>query len=133
MVSKGISKDLRSPLAKAKGLGASADATQFSWVQKLTALALIPLVLWFCFSVAMLPEVTYEVLVNWLKSPFNAVMMLITVVISLHHGQMGMQVIYEDYIHTYSTRVIAILITKFLSYFMMALGVFSIISIALGH
>ena len=126
------SKDLRSPLAKAKGLGVSQDATQFSWVQKITALALIPLVLWFCIGVAMLPELTYEVLVTWLKSPFNAVMALILVVVSFQHAHMGIQVIFEDYISSHGTRIAAVLITKFISYFMMALGVYSIISIALG-
>ena len=125
-------KDLRSPLAKAKGLGVSQDATQFSWIQKITALALVPLVLWFCISVAMLPELTYEVLVAWLKSPFNAVMALVLVIVSLQHGQMGMQVIFEDYISSHGTRIAAVLMTKFISYFMMALGVYSIISIALG-
>ena len=125
-------KDLRSPLAKAKGLGVSPDASHHHWVYTLTALALIPLVSWFCISLALLPTVTYEVLVAWIASPFNAVMMLLVVVIGFQHAHMGMQVIYEDYIHNHFYRISTILITKFLSYFMMALGVYSIIKLALG-
>jgi len=125
-------KDLRSPLAKAKGLGTSGDASNNFWIQRLTALALVPLVIWFCMSIALLPEVTYEVLVNWLQSPFNTVMMVIIVVVSFHHAQMGMQVIFEDYIPTHDIRIAAILFVKFLSYFLMALGVYSILKIALG-
>jgi len=125
-------KDLRSPLAKAKGLGTSKDASNDFWVQRLTALALVPLVLWFCFSLVLLPQVSYEVLVNWLQSPFNAIMMILIVIISFKHAHMGMQVIFEDYIPTHGARITAILTVKFLSYFMMALGVFSILKIALG-
>lgn len=125
-------KDLRTPLAKAKGLGTSGDASNYFWIQRLTALALVPLVIWFCFSIALLPEVSYEVLLNWLQSPFNAVMMMMIIVVSFHHAQMGMQVIFEDYIPTHDIRIAAILSVKFLSYFLMAVGIFSILKIALG-
>lgn len=125
-------KDLRSPLAKAKGLGTSGDASNDFWMQRLTALALVPLVIWFCFSISLLPHVSYEVLINWLQSPFNAIMMALIVIISFKHALMGMQVIFEDYIPTHDYRIAAILMAKFLSYFLMALGVFSILKIALG-
>ena len=125
-------KDLRSPLAKVKGWGVSPDASHHHWVHALTGLALIPMVLWFCFSLMMLPEVTYAVLVSWIASPFNAVMMLLIIIIGFHHAHMGMQVIFEDYIPNHFYRITVILITKFLSYFMMVLGVYSIIKLALG-
>ncbi len=125
-------KDLRSPLAKAKGLGTSGDASNDFWIQRLTALALVPLVIWFCFSVALLPEVSYEVLVSWFRSPFNTIMMVLIVVVSFKHAQMGMQVIFEDYIPMHDKRIAAIITVKFLSYFLMALGVYSILKVALG-
>lgn len=125
-------KDLRSPLAKAKNWGTSADASNDFWAQRLTALALVPLVLWFCFSIAFLPEVSYSVVVSWLQSPFNAIMMILIVIISFKHTQMGMQVIFEDYISRHAIRITAILLVKFLSYFLMALGVYSIVKVALG-
>ena len=125
-------KDLRSPLAKVKGLGSSPEASQHFWVQRLTALALIPLTLWFCFSLVLLPEASYSQVLSWLTSPFNAVMMILTVLISFHHAHLGLQVIIEDYISHYYYRLLAILTVKFISYFMMALGVYSIIKISLG-
>lgn len=127
------SNDFRSPLAKVKGLGRSPEATHFFWVQKLTAIALIPLILWFCYSIVTLPDLTYEALVNWLKSPFNAVLASVLTVVSLKHGMIGMQVIFEDYIHTHGLRLAAILFTNLLSYFMMALGVYSILRLSLGY
>lgn len=124
--------DLRSSLAKAKGLGSSGDATHHFWVQRLTALALIPLTLWFGFSVALLPDANYSAIVRWLQSPFNATMMILIVIISFQHAHLGMQVIFEDYISDHNKRIIAILIIKFTSYFMMVLGVYSILKITLG-
>ncbi|CAA6810208.1 MAG: Succinate dehydrogenase, hydrophobic membrane anchor protein [uncultured Thiotrichaceae bacterium] len=125
-------KDLRSPLAKVKGLGASGDATHHFWVQRLTALALFPLVIWLSISIIALPDMSYEALVALFQNPFNAVMMIVLVLVSLHHGHLGMQVIFEDYISTHGTRLAAILVTKFLSYFLMALGVYSVLKIALA-
>ena len=124
--------DFRSPLAKAKGLGTSPDATRFFWVQKVTSLALIPLVLWFSFGIASLPGLNHDVLVAWLKSPFNAVMAITLIIVSLKHGMIGMQVIIEDYIHADGKRMAALLSIKLLSYFMMALGVYSVLRISLG-
>ena len=124
--------DLRSPLAKVKGLGRSSDASHHFWLQRLTALALIPLTLWFCFSIALLAEASYSNVLAWLASPFNAVMMILIVLISFQHAQLGLQVIIEDYIATYRYRLMAILAVKFSSYFMMALGVYSIIKISFG-
>ena len=125
-------KDLRSPLAKVKGLGASSEASHHFWQQRLTALALIPLTIWFCFSIALLPETSHASITTWLNSPFNAVMMILIVLVSFQHAHLGLQVILEDYIAEYRYRLLAILTVKFISYFMMALGVYSIIKITLG-
>ena len=125
-------KDLRSPLAKAKGLGASGDASHHFWIQRITALALIPLVIWFCFSIALLPETSYNAIISWIQSPFNAIMMILLVIVSFQHTHLGLQVIIEDYISQHGARLFGILLVKFISYFMMAAGVYSIIKITLG-
>ena len=106
-------KDLRSPLAKAKGLGASGDGSHHFWVQRMSALALIPLIIWVCFSIAFLPEASYSTVVTWLQSPFNGIVTLLLVVISLYHGQLGMQVIIEDYVSCHSKRFVTILFFSF--------------------
>ncbi len=122
--------NLRSPVAK--GSSKSAEATKHFMMQRVTALALIPLVIWFCFSIALLPQVTYEVLVSWLKSPFNFVMMFLTLIISFKHAHLGMQVIFEDYISNLKRRSMAILAVKLLSYLSMAIGVLSLLKIVVG-
>ncbi|GAA0403476.1 succinate dehydrogenase, hydrophobic membrane anchor protein [Cocleimonas flava] len=126
-------KDLRSPLAKVKGLGADGHgSTEHFWVQRLTALGLVPLVIWLCISLAFLPEATYETVIAWLRSPFNAIMMITLVIVSLQHAHLGIQVIIEDYVSDHAKRLAGILVVKFLSYFLMIVGVYSIIKITLG-
>jgi succinate dehydrogenase / fumarate reductase membrane anchor subunit len=126
-------KSTHSPLVKNKGQkAASKNATSDFLMQRLTALALIPLVIWFCFSITLLPQVSHEVLLNWLKAPFNTIMMLLIIVISFKHAQMGMQVIFEDYISNLKHRNMAIFAVKLLSYLSMAIGVLSLLKIVVG-
>ena len=126
-------KDLRSPLAKVKGLGADGHgSTEHFWVQRLTALALVPLVIWLCFSLTFLPEASYAAVMTWLRSPFNAIMMIALVIVSFHHAHLGIQVIIEDYVSDHAKRLAGILFVKFLSYFLMIVGVYSIIKTTLG-
>jgi len=123
---------LRTPLSKAKGLGSAKTGTEHFWMQRITALALIPLVIWFCMSLAFLPDANYATVVSWLSSPFNAVLMIITLIAGFYHGALGMQIIFEDYISTHSTRIIAIIISNLVLFFFAALGVFSVLKISIS-
>ena len=125
-------KDLRSPLAKAKGLGASGDASHHFWVQRISALAMITLVIWICLSIAFLPKADYATVVAWLQSPINGIITLLFVILSFYHAQLGLQVIIEDYVVSHGKRLFGILLIKFLSYFLMAAGVYAVIKITLG-
>lgn len=122
----------RSPLSVAKGMGSAKEGTHHFWMQRVTAVALVPLILWFCLSLAMMPEATYAEVVSWMKSPFNAVMLILSIFASFWHLAMGLQVIQEDYISDNNIRMVSILIMKLLCFFFAALGVFSVIKIAVG-
>ncbi len=127
-----MSDNLRTPLSKAKGLGSANDGVEHFWVQRLTALALIPITLWFCFSVASLPNADYAAVAAWLSSPFNAAMMIITVIISFHHAQLGLQVIIEDYVSCHAKRTAAIIAVKFGCFLFGVIGVVSVLKVAIG-
>ncbi|MEE9326316.1 MAG: succinate dehydrogenase, hydrophobic membrane anchor protein [Cocleimonas sp.] len=101
-------------------------------VQRITALILIPLILWFCINIALLPEATHEVVITWLRSSFNAIMMALLVITSFHHAHLGLQVIFEDYISDVNKRRKIITLVKFLSYLLMAIGLYSITTIYFG-
>ncbi len=67
-------------------------------MQRLTALLLLPLVLWFSLSVAMLPEASYDEAMSWLRSPFNAILLSLFLVVGFYHAQLGIQMVLEDYV-----------------------------------
>ena len=89
---------MRSPLARARGLGAARTGSAHWWAQRVTALALVPLTLWFIWSVIRLTGEPREVMVAWLSSPLPLVLMLALVIATFHHLQLGLQVVIEDYV-----------------------------------
>lgn len=124
--------DLRTPLAKVRGLGSAKDGTHHFWAQRVSALALIPLVLWFGLSVASLPNASYESVVLWLDSPFNVVMLVSSLIAGFYHGALGIQVIIEDYVSEEWVRIAGIITVQLVSFFLAALGVFATLKVSLG-
>ena len=124
-------KDWRSPLARARGLGSAGAGFEHWWRQRLTALALIPLFLWLGFSLAALPSVDYFALVDWLNlSPINAALSILTLVVALYHGHLGVQVVAEDYISCRMLRLATVLASMFASAFLAVAASVSILYLA---
>jgi succinate dehydrogenase / fumarate reductase, membrane anchor subunit len=107
--------DLRTPLARARGLGSAKDGLGHWWAQRLTAIALIPLVVWFAISLVMLSGADYATARAWIGSPLVMVLLTLTIVIGLHHGQLGMQEVIEDYVHSDGWKLAWIVIIKFIA------------------
>ncbi|NNC99814.1 MAG: succinate dehydrogenase, hydrophobic membrane anchor protein [Gammaproteobacteria bacterium] len=123
---------LRSPLSKAVGLGSAKHGFSHWWWQRVTAIALIPLSLWFVYSVICLISGDYASTVAWLGSPINASIMLLFVLTTLYHGQTGLQVVIEDYIHTRWVNLTLLLSIKFASVIMAVLAIISVLKVVLG-
>ena len=68
------------------------------WMQRLTAAALVPLVVWLAFSLAMLGNASYEAVVSWLKAPVVTGFLIIFIAVTFYHTKLGVQVIIEDYV-----------------------------------
>lgn len=102
----------RTPLARVKGLGSAKDGTLHFIVQRLSAIALIPLTLCFVFASLHLVGAEYQTVVAWFTSPFNALLMISFVLISAWHGALGAQVIIEDYVHSDSMKIFLLIIMK---------------------
>ena len=107
-------EDRRTPLARARGLGSAKDGVHHWWIQRLTAIALIPLVVWFAISLVMLSGADYQMARAWIGSPLVMVLLILTIGVGLHHAQLGMQVVWEDYTAG-ATRVVMIVLTKFIA------------------
>ena len=123
---------LRSPLSKAIGLGSAKHGFSHWWWQRVTAIALIPLTLWFVYSVICLVGQDHAEVANWLASPINATIVLLFVLTALFHGQTGVQVVIEDYIHTMWLNLILLLSTKFSAVIMAVLAIISVLKVVLG-
>ena len=103
---------MRSQLGRARGLG-SAKSGLHHWIgQRLTAVALVPLTLWFVFSVFSLEGANHAAMLNWMHSPLHLVLLLALIVATFHHMQLGLQTVIEDYIHGDSCRIAVLVAMK---------------------
>ena len=107
--------DLRSPLARARGLGSAKDGTHHWWLQRLTALALIPLSVWFAASLVMLSGAEWERVGDWMEGPFVMTFLILFIVVGLWHGQLGLQVVIEDYVANEGLRLAGNILVKFIA------------------
>ena len=124
-------KSMRSPLGRARGLGSAKTGTDHWWAQRLTALALVPLTIWFVVSMILVTGADYAAAVDFISSPSNAVLLILLIVATFHHGQLGLQVVIEDYIHTKWLEVGLIIAVKGLAIFLGVASVYAVIAIAL--
>jgi len=123
--------DRRTPLARARGLGSAKDGVGHWWAQRLTAIALIPLVVWFAVSLVMLSGADYATVRAWIGSPLVMVLLILVIGIGLHHGQLGMQVVLEDYTDG-AWRVVWIVLVKFIAAVFGLAAIVAILRIGFG-
>ncbi|HMO43641.1 MAG TPA: succinate dehydrogenase, hydrophobic membrane anchor protein [Phenylobacterium sp.] len=123
--------DFRTPLSRARGLGAAGHGVGHWISERVTSVALIPLVLWGVFAALRLARSDYEVAVAWMAAPLNAVLLGLLVVISFMHMHTGMRVVVEDYIHRRITKTGLLLLNLFVCALFGALALFSILKVAL--
>ncbi len=122
----------RTPLSKALGLGAAGEGAAHWWMQRLTAVALLPLVLWFGFSVALISEMDYATITTWIGSPFISVLLILLIVTGVYHMQLGLKIIVEDYIHVPWMKLTGIILVDFVCIVLMVAGILSVLKILLG-
>ncbi|MFT6371646.1 MAG: succinate dehydrogenase / fumarate reductase membrane anchor subunit [Gammaproteobacteria bacterium] len=123
--------NLRTPLSQAKGLGSAKEGTTHFLRQRLTALLMIPLILWLGFGLAAMP-VDHATLIETIQNPAVTVGLIVLIMATFYHAQLGLQVIIEDYVSTKSTRLVSIILVTFLCLLLGVVGVVSVLKIALG-
>ena len=122
----------RTPLGVARGLGSAKSGTGHWWAQRVTALALIPLTLWFAGSVTGLVRADYVVVQVWMHTPYVAILLSLFLATLLYHAYLGVQVVVEDYVHTEWLKIASLLLIKFACILLGAAGVFSALRVAFG-
>lgn len=93
------SSDLRTDLGRVRGLGSARDGTYHFWLQRMTAVALVPLSLWFVIGVLSHIGADYDAFREWIGSLPVAILMILTLLVTFWHTSLGLQIVVEDYIH----------------------------------
>ena len=117
---------MASPLKNAKGLGSAKHGLNHWITQRVTAIALVPLTIWFVSILAMMKDSSYQSSLNLVSNPFNATILILLILSMFWHAQLGLQVVFEDYISNKKTRMFCIITMKF---FMTVIGLLSALSV----
>lgn len=119
-------------IGRVRGLGAAKSGVGHWWLQRVTAVANLGLVLWFVVSLVRLPGLDYLTVTMWLRQPVAAIPMLLLIVSVFYHFRLGVQVMIEDYLHNEGTKLLALLGLNFYALGGAAAAVFATLKIALG-
>lgn len=122
----------RSPLSRARGLGSAKEGLAHWWLQRITALALVPLTIWLVLNLALLGQYDYESVLAWLRNPVSAVLLICMVIALFYHSALGVQVVAEDYISTKWRRLLVIISVNFASFVLAVVSILAIVKIVLG-
>ncbi len=118
--------NFNTPLSKVNGLGSAKEGVHHWWMQRLTGIALVPLMLWLVCGFLRISGQGYMAARNWIQSPAVATLMTLMVIALFWHARLGLQVIIEDYIHHKFIKTAALILMNFT---MIGFGVGSIIAI----
>ena len=123
--------ETRSALGRALGLGSAKGGTEDWWLQRVSAVALVPLTVWFVASIVAHTGDDYAALMAWLKTPATTTLMTLLLIALFYHTALGLQVVIEDYVH--SGLKIPILVGMRLGCFALAAaGILATLKIAFG-
>ncbi|HEX3395064.1 MAG TPA: succinate dehydrogenase, hydrophobic membrane anchor protein [Steroidobacteraceae bacterium] len=123
---------LRSPLSRVLGLGSAKDGTAHWWGQRVTAVALVPLTVWFVFSLLTLPDFDYETVRTWLSVPVTGFLAVLLVAVLSYHSYLGTIVIVEDYVTSSGMKVLSLMTLRFLYVLAGGAAMFAVLRVVFG-
>ena len=123
-------RSTRSPLGRAIGLGSAKEGVKDWWVQRITAVALVPLGLWLAGSLIAVTDSDYDAVIRWLSSPVATILMVLLLVVLFYHTALGLQIVIEDYVHSWP-KIPALIAIRFACFALAIVGVLATLRIAL--
>jgi len=121
---------LVTPLNRVLGLGTAKGAAEHWWMQRLTAVALVLLGIWFAVELLVLPDFSYRTVLAWVHRPYSSVMLILFVLTVAYHSFLGVQVVIEDYLATKALKVAALMGSAFAHTALSIATIFAIMKIA---
>jgi succinate dehydrogenase / fumarate reductase membrane anchor subunit len=121
---------VQTPLARVEGLGAAHSGTAHFWRQRVGAVALVPLSIWFACAATGLIGAERDVALAFLVQPVNAIAMALFVIAALNHMSLGMQVVIEDYVHGEGAKIALLMLNNFFAWVVGAACLFALVKIA---
>ncbi len=124
--------EFRSSLGRARGLGSANEGVRHWWAQKVTAIALVPLSLWFVIAAVSLMGADLAAFQVWIGQFGNALLMILLVVALFYHAYLGMQVVVEDYVRGEAAKITTLLAIKFALFVMAVSCIYAVVRLAMG-
>ena len=121
--------NIRSPLARAIGLGSAKEGSGHWWAERVSAVALVPVTLWFAASIIAHAGSDYATFVGWLRTPLATILMILLLIALFHHTALGLQVVIEDYVHS-GAKFAAVITVRFGCFALATTGVIATLRIA---
>jgi succinate dehydrogenase / fumarate reductase, membrane anchor subunit len=123
---------MRSPLGRAVGLGSAKDGVEHWWLQRITAVALVPLSLWFVIAIIRLAGADFDSVRDWISNPLPAILLVLLLIATFYHVSLGLQVVIEDYLHAELAKLGLVIIVRLACFALTVAGIFAVLSMAVG-
>ena len=122
----------RSPLGRAIGLGSAKEGVEHWWAQRISALALVPLTVWFVIAIVGLAGADHALFVAWVRDPMAAILLVLLLIATFYHGALGLQVVIEDYVENETLRFGLLIVMRLAAIVFVARGIFAVLKLSLG-
>jgi succinate dehydrogenase membrane anchor subunit len=126
-------KQTRTSFDRTQGLGSAREGLGHWWIQRVTAMALIPLTLWLTASLIARARDDYGAFILWLRSPFSSVLMVLLLIALFYHMALGLQVVVEDYVHADRIKIPTVVVIHLASFALAVAGIVTTLRIAFGR
>jgi succinate dehydrogenase / fumarate reductase membrane anchor subunit len=126
-------RTMRTPLARAKGLGAAGHGAEHWWLHRMTAVSNVPLVISFVIIVASLAGTTYEQAIGIVSHPLVAILLILAIISVTNHMRLGMQIVIEDYVHDKGLKLAVLIANNFYAVIVAVACLYGIVKVGLGR